>query len=275
MVYIIGMSHIISVLKAASAADQPFSLENWSSSAATEFAELATRPGLFPGDRIKTLIVSAQGWGGMATLRVLPSGKKEVVAVDGYIELLRGLQPRQEGACLISMLNGNEHSALTLVQHAVPYDFQVPGRTDLPLLADAQPVSYEVIRRHLEPWLNATIASLAMARMMLPAIRLVHVFPPPPVESNEQIMLVPELFREHLMYYGITPLSVRVKYYLLAKQIVRETLAGLGLNIEFLDAPPQAVGPAGGLLDPYVAGATHGNQAYGELVALQMRDLLN
>ena len=275
MNYFIGMSHLISVLKAASSGPLPFSLDNWSTSAANDFADVPTKPGLFLGDILKMLIVSAQDWRGMAQLGTLPDGTRQVSAEEGYIKLLASLETKQDGACLISMLNGNEHSALTLVQHACPYDFQLPGREDIPLVPGVQPVSYEIIRKKLEPWLNSTIAALAIARMMLPRIRLIHVLPPPPIESNAQIMKSPELFRDHLAYYGIAPLALRVKYYLLANQIIRETISGLGLNVELLEAPAQAIGPGFGLLDPYVAGATHGNEVYGQLVVEQLRNLLN
>lgn len=274
MVYLLGMSHAINVLRALSAQPLAASLDNWNTfNAAETFFSLQPKPGVIPDDRLEALIVSNQGWGGIAELRPMPDGKKQVVAADGFVRLLSSLENIQEGNCFISFLNGNEHAALSLLQHPVPYDFQLPGREWLGMQPGFQPLPYAVIRRQLEPYLNSTVATLSMMRLMLPGIRLIHVFPPPPIESEAQIRSGPEVFREQLQHHGVTPLSIRLKYYLLAQDIVREGLAGL--RVELLDCPVQSIGESGGLLDRYAAGATHANEAYGALVVQQIQDLLN
>lgn len=275
MNYLIGMSHMISLLKAICTGPFPFTLENWSTSASLDFSDIPVQQGILPGDVLKALIVSAQGWGGMAQLDTRVIGQPLLTAMPGYIQLLRSLEPNQTDGCLISMLNGNDHSALSLVQHIAPYDFCLPSHPELPLLEEAQLIPYSIVRKKLEPWMNKTVASLAMARVMLPAIRIIHVFPPPPVASNDLIMKGPELFQAHLERFGVAPLSLRVKWYLLANQIIRESIASLGLKIEFLDAPSQSSGSDLGLKDTYALGATHANERYGQLIARQIQAALN
>jgi len=269
-VFVFGMSHMIGLLKAVTTAPHALSLDNWDSSSATEFQLLDVQPGLFPHDRIGALVVSAQGWGGMAQLVTLDDQRREVRGEPGYIALLAGLQERQQGAMLVSMLHGSSHTALSLVRHPQAYDFYLSGHEDLPFTAEAQPLPEALVRRQLEPYLHSTIASLALARMLLPDIRLVHVFPPPPITSEEQIRRVPEGFRAHLETYGVTPLALRLKYYLLANRIVREGTQALGLHIDFIDAPPETLDADGGLREEYAAGASHANERYGALLAQQL-----
>ena len=133
-----------------------------------------------------------------------------------------------------------------------------------------QPVPEELIRKHLMPYMVTTIGALSTMRMQLPGKRIIHVLPPPP-SSEQQIRSKPELFAP-MMELGITPLSIRIKYYLLANRMLREAMHSHG--IEMLEAPPESMAPDGSLRDDLSAGATHGNRAYGELVAAQLRALL-
>ena len=273
MIYILGMSHAINVLKAASRVPLTFTHENWSEMAsASQFFDIEAKPGLIVGDTLKAFLVHPSlGWGMMAKLNTLPDGQRQVIAVDGFIGLLRSIESAQENNCLFSMVLGNEHSHL--VQHAVPYDFYLPWNQNLELLPDTQPVAYEIIRRQMEQALSYQIACVAIMRTLLPNLRLVHVLPPPPIESEIQLLKTPEIFGEQLTRFGITPFSIRLKYYLLAVDILRQALNPFG--VELLEAPPEAVSANGGLKDEYVYGATHANEAYGELVIKQMQALVS
>jgi hypothetical protein len=271
MIYVLGMSHAINVLRVISREPLSFTHENWSAlSTAGQFFDIHTKSDLIDGDKVKAFIASrASGWGSVAELRTLPDGQRQVVAVDGFINLLQSLKDEQEHGILFSFVHGNEHSALSLVQHEKPYDFHMSGHEDLVMLAGAQPVALEIIQRQLEKALNPAIACLLMMRMQLPTMRLVHVLPPPPFASTTRIMQTPEVFRERLARYGISPLALRLKYYLLAKQVMQRAVAPF--NIHLLDSPALALEADGALRDNYAYGATHGNEAYGELVFEQMR----
>lgn len=275
MMYVLGMSHAINVLKAASRTPLSFSHENWSAlSTGGKFFDIDVKPGTLAGDTLKAFIASpATGWGSVAELRTLPDGQRQVAAVDGFVDLLLSLEGEQEQGMLFSFVHGNEHSMLSLVQHPQPYDFYLPQRPDLELAPDRQPIPYEIVRQQMARALNPTIGCLAMTRMKLPRMRLVHVMPPPPIESEAQIMHAPEVFREQLTQFGITPLSIRLKYHLLATDVLRSEVSPFGVTV--LECPLQAVAASGAIKNEYAFGATHANEAYGALVFQQMQDLAN
>lgn len=110
-----------------------------------------------------------------------------------------------------------------------------------------------------------------MMRNKLPHLRIVHVMPPPPIESEAHIRNAPEVFRERIEQDGVTPLSIRVKYYRLAEHVLEQALQPY--RITLLRCPPEAAAPGGAIRDDYAFGATHGNEAYGALVLQQMRAL--
>ena len=161
MMYVLGMSHAINVLRVISREPLSFSHENWSAlSTAGQFFDVQTKSESIAGGKVKAFIASrASGWGSVAELRTLADGQRQVVAVDGFINLLRSLKDEQENSILFSFVHGNEHSALSLVQHEKPYDFHLPGHDDLEPIAGAQPVPLDIIRRQLEKALNPAIAS--------------------------------------------------------------------------------------------------------------------
>jgi hypothetical protein len=270
MIYVMGMSHTVCLLQAVAAGRAP-ELDEWITSKATDFAPVATKPGVMPGDTLGSLIISDQGWGDIVHSRAAADGRRVLQGHPGFIALLSQLQPKQRDAMLVSILHGSAHSALSLVQHPQPFDFVLPGRPDLPFTDGAQPVPEPVIRQQLAPYLQSTINTLALARVALPEIRLVHVFAPPPTESEEEIRRVPEGFRQYLDHYGIAPLALRLKYYHLANRMIREGVQELGVTVRFVDAPAEAVAPSGGLKAEFAFGATHGNEAYGALLAAELK----
>lgn len=273
MIYVFGMSHAINVLKAASATSLGFTHENWASLLSDgRFFDIPTRPGLIPGDVLKAFISSpGLGWGLVADLRTTEQGQPQVVAVTGYIELLKSIESKQDGNILVSIIHGNEHSGMSLLQHSTPYDFVDPADPNAALISGAQPVAYATVRRQMELALNPTVACLAMARALLPRIRLVHILPPPPIAAEARIRETPEVFRDQLMHAGISPLAFRVKYHRLCANVLRSALAPY--QVEILEPPDAATTSDGAIRDELAYGATHANEAYGALVMQQIAAL--
>ena len=86
-------------------------------------------------------------------------------------------------------------------------------------------------------------------------------------------MNTPEIFKDQFARLGITPISIRVKYYLLFIEVLRQAM--LAYRVELLENPPQANSANGALKDEYAYAATHANEAYGALVVQQMQSLMN
>lgn len=273
MIYLIGMSHAINVLKCVSAAPLALSHEDWvHHQTAGSFFDVPTRPGLFEGDLLKAFVITpTAGWGPLAVLRTV-DGRPEIAAAPGYWQLLASVPAEDAGGLVVSFIHGSEHSMLSMLQHPQPFDFHWPAREDLPLIPRYQPIPLEVVTRQVEASAAATIAALTAMRAALPQRRIVHVMPPPPVASEAQIMRSPEVFAGHLQQQGITPLSIRLKYHGLYQWVLEQALAPL--RIESLRAPREALNPDGSLADAYVQGCTHGNVDYGALVADQLAALL-
>lgn len=272
MIYIIGMSHAINVLKVAHQG-LTLSHDNWTTAtAAGQFFDVpitANAAEAAHSDHIKAFVIShACGWGSVAELRTLPGGQRQVAAVEGFIQLLASIEPQQDSGVLFSFINGNEHSSQALLQHPRPFDFMAPDLPDQQLLPGFQPIPASVVREQMEKALNGTLGALSMMRVRLPRMRIVHVMSPPPVASEEQIRQHPEVFKGKLDVWGITPISIRVKYHRMSLDILRRNLTPLG--IEFLEVPEQTMQANGAIRNEYAFGATHGNTAYGELIFRQI-----
>lgn len=273
MIHLIGMSHAINVLKAASREPLALSHDDWvGHQTAGRFFDVPTRPGLCEGDLIKAFIITpASGWGPLAVLRQA-DGRPEIAAAPGYWELLATVPQDDPDGLVVSVIHGSEHSMLSMLQHPQPFDFHWPPREDLALIAGYQPIPLEVVTRQVEASAAATIAALTAMRAALPKRRIVHLMPPPPVASEAQIMKAPEVFAGHLQRHGITPLSIRLKYHGLYQAVLDRALAPL--RIATLAAPAAALNPDGSLAEAFVQGCTHGNAAYGALVIDQLAGML-
>ena len=270
MIYLLGMSHMISLLHAVQQTEGSVSLDNWSTQEHEGFFPVKLKPGMLPAKQMQALVIGRQAWDPL--VHYAESGGRRVLEGHrGFIEALQPLQENQEDNVILSYLNGNGHAALSILQHPQPFDFVLPGHEDMGMQPGFQPVPHELIRKHIQPFQVSTIGALSFLRVLLPKTRIIHILPPPP-SSEEQIRNKPELFGGPMAATGVTPLSVRRKYYLLANRVLREQVHGLG--IELLEAPPDSMAADGSLRDDLSAGATHGNSAYGALVAAQLRDLL-
>ena len=139
MIHLIGMSHAINVLKAASREPLALSHDDWvGHQTAGRFFDVPTRPGLCEGDLIKAFIVTpASGWGPLAVLRQA-DGRPEIAAAPGYWELLATVPQDDPDGLVVSVIHGSEHSMLSMLQHPQPFDFHWPPREDLALIAGVE-----------------------------------------------------------------------------------------------------------------------------------------
>ena len=256
------MSHAISVLRAL-APEASVSHESW--------AGRAQEPGFQPVGHLGAVALRAHLIPPRVDCRALiqvVDGRPTVAASPAFIEIVNALDPQ---ALLLSFLGGNEHSVLSLLNPAVPFDFVWPAGSEAALLPGHQPVAASVVEAQLLGALQQTIAQLTMIRARHPALRIVHVAPPPPQANEARMRETPEVFGELIARHGVMPLSIRLKYYGLALELLRRHLAPL--RIEVLDPPPASLDAQGALRDALTLGCTHGNEAYGALVLEQLREL--
>jgi hypothetical protein len=107
-------------------------------------------------------------------------------------------------------------------------------------------------------------------RATQPALRVVNVVCPPTIRTERWD---PGPAVENPEQVQMTPLSVRLKVYLVYQRLLRQAAAECG--IECLPPPPETVNEQGYLRDEFAGDSVHGNKAYGELVVRQMNALLS
>ena len=259
---LLGMSHAISVLRA---------LEPGAAVSHESWATRAQEPGFQPVGELGGVPLRAHlippGVDCRAIIQTV-DGRPTVAASPAFLEIVNGIDPE---AVLVSFLGGNEHSVLSLLNPAVPFDFVWPAGSEAPLLPGHQPVSAAFVEAQLLGALQQTLAQLTMIRARHPGLRLVHVAPPPPQANEARMRDTPEVFGDLIARHGLMPLSIRLKYYGLYLDLLRRHLAPL--RVELLGPPPASLDGQGALQDALTLGCTHGNEAYGALVLQQLREL--
>jgi hypothetical protein len=278
--YILGMSHAVAVLKAVDrdrgVDHQNYSQigdDNWSLADGTPKWAENPMPDKWKALPFRDLhVFLIRPFMGMEANLAERNNCRELVATSTYLKLLEIMERKSTDSGLVSFINGNEHSVMNLVEVSDPYDFVLPGDKNLPLVRGRQPIESKFVATELVRRMNPTIAMLYVLRQMHPMLRIWHVMPPPPASSETKIKSQPEIFREIMEKRGITPLSVRLKTYWLYCSLLKEHLNRL--NIVVIDPPSPALDSYGALKEEFQQGCTHGNEAYGALVASQLHHAL-
>lgn len=184
------------------------------------------------------------------------------VTVEEAHSLARELEPSD---VLISLMGGNQHQILGLVQHQVPFDLFIDA-------ADARPpagiecIPLQAFRDIFRTALRGkdwTRLSRIREGVRCPVF---HMAPPPPKEDAAHIGRRHETaFVGGILDRGISPAPLRLKLWVLQVDVLRELGAEMGIGVL---PPPEGSQTAEGFLKPeyYANDATHGNTAYGALV---------
>jgi hypothetical protein len=209
------------------------------------------------------LISSGSGIGELAKLQL--QGDSQTLFIHAK---LREVLSEWNGTMpIVSMLNGNEH-AQVLLNRFPAYDFI---DVDSPGVKDGVPViDSSFIDQSIKGWINAVIPALLVVRR-LTTNPFIHVLPPPPREHPERSTHF-EVIDKLVAAFGFLPGHLRLKWYRRYCRQLTATLASLGIHT--LAAPTEACTPEGLLKVEFSEGLTHGNAAYGRLVAQQLSSLL-
>jgi len=272
MLYMLGMSHAISVLRAIDGGVDD-THENWNVNPDLVEWRKHRAPENFRDvgfDTIKLLLIRpAMNWHTVLEKR---AGGDVLSATPGFWSLLDSIPSSKEEDTLISFIGGNDHSVFSLVESSSPFDFRGIQDERYPLIHGRQPIDIKYVESQIEKLMNGTVAMLTALRLKHPRLRIVHVMPPPPIASEARIKAHPEVFGGVIERFGITPISVRMKVYLVYCALLTQVLDRL--NALPIYPPTGATDGIGALKDEYAYGCTHGNEAYGQLVAEQLADAL-
>lgn len=168
----------------------------------------------------------------------------------------------------VSMLGGNDHSILSMLNHPRRFDVVLPEAPELytDISAEVLPAGLvlAVLSKRVDNAARALTAySAAAGRPM------VHVESPPPIPSEEHIRNYPGVFRDVIAAQGVSPALLRYKFWRLHSRLYREACERLAVS--FLPAPTEMQDTAGMMIErAWNPDPTHGNALYGAAVIDQL-----
>lgn len=201
-------------------------------------------------------------------IQLLSRDWQPVIVAGQYNEKILAELERKNLRLIVSVVGGNQHNELGLVNHPTRFDFVLPEAPELPLQPDAQILPSQLIRRNLERRVEPTLRLMRLLRRSTP-LPIVHLESPPPIPSAEHIARYPLGFEELIPELGVAPASLRYKLWRLHSAVVRETCEAA--RIRFVPAPRQMQDPDGMLIrEAWADDATHANALYGERLFRQI-----
>lgn len=190
----------------------------------------------------------------------------QIVGDTRFEDFLEIIRPLERDDVVLSMIGGNQHAALSTIQHPQRFDF-LERRKDEPLDPDAEIVPYRMVASYFASALAGGDGRSLRALRAATSARVVHIIPPPPKRDSAFIQEYHETVfaREGIQAQGVSAPALRMKFWQLQTKTLKDIAAKA--EIELMLPPAAAVDEAGFLAPEYYAkDATHANPDYGELV---------
>jgi len=168
----------------------------------------------------------------------------------------------------VSVLGGNDHAVLTMLNHDRRFDVVLPDAPDLPCEPGAELVPAGLLRAEIARRAAPHLAALAAYRAAF-AGRMIHVESPPPIPSAAHIEAHPGVFADEIAARGVAPSLLRYKAWRLQSDIYRHACARA--DIAFMPAPAAMQDPDGMMREEgWNQDPTHGNARYGAAVLAEL-----
>jgi hypothetical protein len=171
---------------------------------------------------------------------------------------------------IVSLIGGNKHNILGLLNHPRPFDFVLPEEPDLPFTPGAECVPVDLVADSLA---KRAANELDLLRLLRKAttVPMVHMESPPPNPSVDHIRRHPGVFKDRIDELGVAPVHLRYKLWRVHSSVVRSACAEAGIG--FVPVPREAMDAQSMLLEPaWADDPTHGSTWYGALVLKQILD---
>ena len=170
----------------------------------------------------------------------------------------------------VSLLGGNDHSIMGMVNHPQPFDFVLPQVPELAVdeACDILPAGLlqEELARRIAPHLKI----LKIYRDLVSG-RLVHVESPPPIPSVH-IVAYPRSLCEQITQLGVAPALLRYKLWRLHSGLYAQACSTLG--VDFCPVPTEMQDADGMMIEAaWNHDPTHGNAIYGAAVIEKLSSL--
>lgn len=189
--------------------------------------------------------------------------------LDEFKERAQELGPKD---MVVSMLRGNVHHMVGMVQHPEPYDFLLPGDDTSP--EDGKTlIPYKVLEDFFLRRLGKDTEPVHFFRRRTDAC-VCHLMAPPPKEGTKHIMQGPQVFLlMHIKELGVSPAPLRQKFWQLQKRVMEQIFADY--EVPLIPVPKECLSERGFLREEYSApDATHANKEYGKLLIKQIEKLV-
>lgn len=186
-----------------------------------------------------------------------------------------GTDTALQRTALVSMIGGNAHNLMGLVEPVRPFDFRLDENPDLPLADGAEILPEGQVAAILDRAVQAEIAPILKALKAIAGTEIWHLESPPPIFSNDHIaQYLEDRFRQDGKVPRVSAPAFRYKLWRLHSAAVRRLCRDLA--VRFVPHPTQAVDEQGFLLPKYVpANATHAAASYGRLQLEQLDELVS
>jgi len=228
----------------------------------SEFAAKVIDPQV-PFDRCSVLLLPGHVQMQVGPLATIDRQDPQRPVLQLHPLLTRTLGQWQNSELIISAIGGNEY-LMQVFKTSPEYDFVHPG---FPTTPGLPVLPRDVVDALMEKWTRSVVTTLIALRRMTTAKRIVQVLPPPPLEDIAS-MPYTEGFGDVIRQYGFVRDQLRLKWYQVYCEKVIEQAQRL--DCEVILPPRASMTDSGLLLQTYAEGLTHGNQAYGALLAKQI-----
>ena len=190
------------------------------------------------------------------------------ISFEGFLSECAGLSVDDIVVCAIG---GNQHSAMSLIQHPVPYDIHSQPDEQQSPRQDITYVPRNLIKDRLAQGLKGGDGAKITQIAAQGPFRTLHLTPPPPKENADYILNRPEtdFLRKGILEAGVSDAAMRQRIWILQNEVMADLLDAA--KVQMLPVPQAAMTPDGFLHpDYYGPDATHANAAYGALVLEQI-----
>lgn len=212
--------------------------------------------------------------------RINPVLARDIAAARAGQDLARmhlvgtGTDGGPDRMVVVSMVGGNAHNLLGLIEPAHPFDFILHEKPGLPLAEGVDHLPQAQVAAILHRAVQAEIVPILKALKAVAGSEIWHLESPPPIGDNDHVARhLEDRFRQAGKAPRVSPPAFRYKLWRLHSAAVRQACDDLG--IRFVPHPGAAVDDKGFLLPDHVpANATHAAPSYGRLQLDQLEVLM-
>ena len=244
----------------------PASFQNWQSmKLGTQLFRLTAR-GDCPAFEDTLVSLLTPNLSGASELTRFVDVDKGILGITGLMTSI--MDQIADRDVVISCLFGNEYVFYGMVDSIPLYDFAPYDGTP-----DAYPLDSRYVEAVLESFIQDTVVSTMFAlKLRLPAVKIIHVLPPPPLEDPAAAPHW-EALTELVTLSGFVRPSLRMKWYNSYVNAIRARLDPIGITC--VTARADITTEAGFLRPEYASGLTHGNELYGQALARHLVEILD